>query len=106
MKTQIIQTIKIIALALVLSAGIAFAQAWTGPAGAPPTLNTAAPINVSSANQVKTGALGVGPLVVFSREADVQSTSNAALFRAQTPATHSGNPKSRGWFGAADWFGN
>ncbi len=109
MKIKITQTIKIIALGLILSAGIAFAQTWTGPTGAPPASNVAAPINVSSANQVKAGALGTGPLVVFGSEAGVQSSSSSAIFRATTPAAAfcmNCGPTSRGWFGAADWFGN
>ncbi len=41
------------------------ASAWTGPAGAAPGSNAAAPINVSSVNQTKNGNLGVGGLAVF-----------------------------------------
>jgi hypothetical protein len=69
MKTTIIQTAKVIVLALVLSAGIALAQTWTGPTSTPPQGNVAAPINVGTVSQVKSGALGTGPLAVFGNSA-------------------------------------
>lgn len=40
--------------------GAFIALAWTGPTAAPPNGNVAAPLNVGSKNQVKTGGLSVG----------------------------------------------
>ncbi len=39
---------------------IVHAQTWTAPTGTPPSNNTAAPVNVGSITQFRTGALGVG----------------------------------------------
>jgi hypothetical protein len=44
---------------------IAVAYAWSGPTAAPPNGNVAAPINVGSTDQVKSGGLGVNSLAVF-----------------------------------------
>ncbi len=63
--SQIINTIKVIALALLLALGISYVSAqWSGPTAVPPNNNVSAPINVGSADQTKTGKLGVGSLVV------------------------------------------
>ncbi|MEK7185361.1 MAG: hypothetical protein AAB726_01935 [Patescibacteria group bacterium] len=63
----IYQTLKIIALALVLAFGIqsAIAATWVAPTAIPISPNIAAPINVSSIVQTKLGGLTVGdsPLV-------------------------------------------
>jgi hypothetical protein len=40
-------------------------SAWTAPAGAPPTLNASAPVNLGIAAQTKNGTLGVNGLAVF-----------------------------------------
>lgn len=50
-------------LAVLFLAGIVFS--WTGPTGSPPNSNVAAPVNVGSTDQVKSGSLGVGGLAVF-----------------------------------------
>jgi hypothetical protein len=52
------------ALLLGLAAG---AGAWQGPMQAPPSGNAAAPLNVGSRAQSKTGTLGVGGLGVFGK---------------------------------------
>jgi len=67
---QIKNTIKVITLALILSVGVSYALAqWTGPSTLPPpdpsSVNTPAPINVSSDSQSKVGNF------------DVQSTLSA-----------------------------
>lgn len=56
------QTIKVIALALVLAFGVqyAVAQTWVGPSGSPPGNNTPAPLNVGSLGQIKTGGVTLG----------------------------------------------
>ena len=52
---NITQPLKVIALALVLSLGISYVSAWTAPTATPPSSNVAAPINVGSTAQTKTG---------------------------------------------------
>lgn len=54
---QILPTLKILALAMVLSFGISYALAWTAPTATPPTGNVSAPINTGSTKQVKLGDL-------------------------------------------------
>lgn len=56
------QSIKIIILGLIFTAGLSFA--WTAPTAVPPGNNTPAPINDSATAQNKTGGLSTGPLVV------------------------------------------
>ena len=58
-KHELWQSAKVLAIALVLSVGVQYAFAWTGPTQAPPSGNTSAPINVSATSQVKSGGLGV-----------------------------------------------
>lgn len=65
MKKQLIQSVKIITLALLIGLGAQYIMAaagsggssqagiWTGPAGAPPTQNKGAPINVTTQEQAK-----------------------------------------------------
>ncbi len=64
--SQIINTIKVIALALLLALGISYVSAtshtWTGPTATPPNNNVSAPINTSATAQTKAGALTVGGL--------------------------------------------
>jgi hypothetical protein len=62
MKTnQIITSIKTLALAIILAAGVSYIFAWTGPGTGvtPPNGNVASPLNVGTSTQTK-----VGPLVV------------------------------------------
>ncbi len=54
--SQIINTIKVIALALLLALGISYVSAqWSGPQQAPPGGNVPAPINIGPLKQIKTG---------------------------------------------------
>jgi len=46
------QSLKTIALALVIGLGVAYAAAWTGPTQAPPNANVPAPINKGSTDQI------------------------------------------------------
>lgn len=67
MKKEIIQTIKIITLSLLLSSSFAFA--WTAPTTTPPPSDqtpdvSSSIINKSATMQLKSGALGIGPLGV------------------------------------------
>ena len=52
---NITQSLKLIILALALSIGISYVSAWTAPTATPPSSNVAAPINVGSTAQTKTG---------------------------------------------------
>ena len=61
---NITQSLKLITLALVLSIGISYVSAWTAPTLTPPNGNVAAPINVGSTAQIKTGGLTVSNLAV------------------------------------------
>ena len=65
MKTQIIQTTRTIILALILTLGMSYVMAWTGPTSAPPDGNTPTPVNVGATDQVKNGGLGLDALSVF-----------------------------------------
>jgi len=65
MKNQIIQTTKTIILALILTLGISYVMAWTGPTSTPPDGNTPTPINIGTTDQVKNGGLGINALSVF-----------------------------------------
>jgi hypothetical protein len=65
---NITQTIKIIILGVALSAGLAWA--FTAPTSSYTVgcaaCNTDEPIDVGSSGQIKTGALGTGPLAVYA----------------------------------------
>ncbi|MCR4283946.1 MAG: hypothetical protein NUV64_01325 [Parcubacteria group bacterium] len=56
-KENIIQSLKIVALGLMVAVGLSYAFAWTAPTSNPPSGNVAAPINVSGVSQTKTGSL-------------------------------------------------
>jgi len=60
MKQDIIKTLKIVSLALVITLGINYIYAWTGPTATPPGNNTATPINAGPVNQVKVTGTGTG----------------------------------------------
>ncbi len=60
MKTQTINIVKIVLLATILSVGMAYIYAWTGPLSTPPGSNVEAPINVSNSTQIKGGGLVLG----------------------------------------------
>lgn len=51
MKTRFVLPV----LTLVLSFGVSYALAWTGPTASPPNNNTPAPINVGATTQTKSG---------------------------------------------------
>ncbi len=63
MKTKIISSIKVVVLALMLTLGLSFVYAWTGPTATPPNGNVAAPLNVGSVRQAKLGSLQVNTAV-------------------------------------------
>jgi len=62
MKSNFIQTIKVIALAGVLAFGVQYASAqnWVGPSGSPPGNNVPAPLNVGASGQIKLGGITLG----------------------------------------------
>ncbi|MFA6094374.1 MAG: hypothetical protein WC757_00590 [Candidatus Paceibacterota bacterium] len=56
MKQKLLETIKILTIAILALAGVAYAGPWTGPTQSFPNGNVGAPINVGSSSQTKTGA--------------------------------------------------
>ena len=56
-KHDLWQSAKVLILALVLSVGVSYALAWTGPTASPPGNNTPTPVNVSATDQTKQGQL-------------------------------------------------
>ncbi|MCX6716875.1 MAG: hypothetical protein NTV72_03050 [Candidatus Taylorbacteria bacterium] len=67
MKTKLISTIKVVVLALILTLGITYLYAWTGPTANPPDGNIAAPLNISSADQTKTGGITASGLTATTK---------------------------------------
>lgn len=63
---NIIQPLKLITLALILSVGISYVSAWTAPTVTPPNGNVSAPINVSVNSQIKAGNLQADQLFAYS----------------------------------------
>ena len=59
----ILRPLKVVILALALSIGISYVSAWTTPTATPPSSNVAAPINVSSTAQTKTGDISAWNLI-------------------------------------------
>jgi len=85
MKKDLIQSIKVVFLALVLATGVSFVSAaWNEPTGAPPSNNAPEPINVSGTAQIKDGGVvlsalgGTGNQTIIGRAAD----AIGAYFRA------------------------
>lgn len=74
MKANIFNTIKVSALAVVLSVGLSYVYAWTAPTTTPPAGNVSAPINTGGTAQTKAGALVVGSLNAGS--GDISTTGN------------------------------
>lgn len=75
-----------IALTLALVANFAYGEVWSDPAGAPPSMNTAAPINVSATSQTKDGFL----TTVVSRSTGEMRSDNFCDYEAMncvTPAS-------------------
>lgn len=60
---NITQSIKVVALAVILSLGLSYVYAWTAPSTNPPTGNVSAPINTGTTAQVKDGSFGVNGLL-------------------------------------------
>src|SRR3989338_426624 len=56
-KRELWQSARILIIVLVLSVGVQYVYAWTGPTAAPPDGNVPAPINTSVGDQKKTGGL-------------------------------------------------
>jgi hypothetical protein len=84
LKIELLKSALIVALALLLSLGILYVHAWTGPDAAPPVPNTPAPINVGATAQTKTGGLTVGSLGVSGNTINVsgaESTYGAVTVR-------------------------
>ncbi|MDO8603991.1 MAG: hypothetical protein Q7K40_01085 [bacterium] len=59
---SILQHLKVIILAIVLSFGLSYVYAWTAPTATPPSGNVSAPLNTSATSQTKAGPLVVGSL--------------------------------------------
>ena len=72
--TKIVNTSKIVGLALALSIGVGYVFAWTGPTVAPPNGNVAAPINVGTADQTKAGTLRAGGSFFANGNSYLQNT--------------------------------
>lgn len=74
MKKELLQSIKVIALGLILAFGINFAIAWTGPTAAPTGSNVEGPItvgdNIGGKNQVKLGGVNFGKTVSIGKVTD------------------------------------
>ncbi|MEK7574907.1 MAG: hypothetical protein AAB511_01620 [Patescibacteria group bacterium] len=68
-KKEIIQSAKIIVLALAFSVGISYVFAWTGPASNAPLGNVSAPINTGSIAQTKLGQLLLAPATLPAGQA-------------------------------------
>ncbi len=113
MKKQFIQTIKVVVLALMLSVGVGYVFAWSGPPGAPTGCPTGypgcdAPINVGGSPQQKTGSFWtLGTLLsstsIFS---GMNSFGTAPLYADKYNGMGGGNPALYHPVGAvsADWF--
>lgn len=87
---NIIQALKVIALALILSFGISYVYAWTAPTVTPPEGNISAPINTSATAQYKEGALGIGGLIrgyanaIFDGNVGIGTTNPAGMLQIGT----------------------
>ena len=75
-----LQSLKILILAIILSIGVSYVYAWTGPTATAPDGNVSAPINVSATSQVKSGGLGVTNLIADS--VTVGATANTSAITA------------------------
>ena len=74
--TNLPQALKIIILAVILSIGVTYVYAWTGPTLTAPNGNVSAPINVGATSQAKAGGLGVTNFLADS--VTVGSTVNSS----------------------------
>lgn len=82
---NIINSLKIVSLALILSVGISYVSAWTAPTATPPGGNTSAPLNVSSTAQTKVGDITANYLTASSE-------SNAPVFKDTSNPAYFVNP--------------
>ena len=62
MRKIILDNVRVVLIAIILSLGVGVAYAWTGPTGAPPTGNLPAILNVGATPQIKAGGLWVNSL--------------------------------------------
>lgn len=86
MTNQIFSSLKVIALAVVLSFGLSYVYAWTAPTATPPTGNVSAPLNTSGIAQTKTGGLTVGELTTTL----ATKLSNSDIYFTKTDHNHTG----------------
>ncbi|MCK4386618.1 MAG: hypothetical protein KAV41_00840 [Candidatus Pacebacteria bacterium] len=91
-KQQVLQTLKIIALALILTTGLSIALAWNGPTAAPPGNNTDEPLNTSNNWQTKYGYLSL-PKLIDSNDGQtgyyLDPGANSWLYRLYSYDIHS-----------------
>lgn len=75
-QTSILQTFKILILALIISIGVSYisAASWAPAPCNPPNCNVDAPINVGSSPQFKTGSLGIKLTHLPTAELEVGGT--------------------------------
>jgi hypothetical protein len=62
MTKKILSNLKVLSLAVILSLGLSYVYAWTGPTDTAPNGNVAAPLNTSTAAQTKPGDLTVNSI--------------------------------------------
>jgi hypothetical protein len=90
MKKELLNTIKIITLALLITVGINYLYAWSGPQLPPPDGNVSAPINAGSAAQSKSGMLAIGkttaPTAGYALDVNGVIFGNAGVFAGLTLA--------------------
>ncbi|KKU81135.1 MAG: hypothetical protein UY07_C0025G0006 [Parcubacteria group bacterium GW2011_GWA1_47_8] len=95
-KNTLVQTVKVIVLATILSLGLSYAYAWTAPNAAPPGGNVGAPINTGNSPQKKAGnltldnTLFVGGLLTASGGLDmnIKDITNAWAIVANSVAVN------------------
>ncbi|MEK7575291.1 MAG: hypothetical protein AAB511_03625 [Patescibacteria group bacterium] len=78
-KPQLLQTTKILILALSLSLGLSYVFAWTGPSQTAPLSNVPAPINVGPTAQTKLGQLLLAPATLPAGQAAFDVTGIASV---------------------------
>ena len=90
MKKTIIQSARLILLAVIFSLGLGIAFAWTGPQSSPPpttgSVNVSAPLNTGSVDQVKAGGIWVNALV----------STNGLIVQNGNIKTHANTPEGTG----------
>lgn len=85
-RNTIIQTVKTIVLAVILSIGISYAYAWVAPTALPPGGNVGAPINTEASAQKKIGGLTVGSLTTAGAVNATSTITETLRVAAGTPA--------------------